>query len=123
MRGEAGFALIEMVVATVVLVVGVAGAVAAFGAVARASGVSAEREQAAILAERHLAEVEASDPAALAAGSGDFGEDAPGYQWEQEILPTDTEGLSELRLTVRWKSGEDDRSAVVSTYVLQAVAE
>ncbi len=119
MRGERGFTLIEMVVATVILVLGVAGAVAAFGAVSRTSGLAAEYEQAALLAERHLAEAEATGSAALVADSGDFGEEFPGCEWEQEVLATETEGVQEFRLTVRWKSGDAQRSILVTTYVLE----
>lgn len=108
--------------ATVVLAVGIAGGVAAFGAMSRATGLAAQREEAALLAERRLAEIEAEGSTALAAETGDFGEEYPDYTWEQEVLPTAFEGVSELQLTVRWGSGEARRSLVVSTYVLQEPA-
>ncbi len=123
MRSERGFTLIEVCVAIVVLALGIAGALAAFGSISRTSGLAAEYDQAALLAERHLTEVEATGSTAVVAGSGDFGDDYPGYQWEQEIIPSDTqEGVAELKVTVQWKSGDSQRSVTVSTYVAQEMA-
>lgn len=118
-RKPQGFTLIEMVVATTVLAVGVSGALATFGAISRASGVSAEYDQASLLAERRMAELESEIAAGqpLQADSGDFGEDYPDYRWEQEVNPTDMDSLVELDLTVRWGSENSPRTVVISTYL------
>ncbi|MBI3948224.1 MAG: prepilin-type N-terminal cleavage/methylation domain-containing protein [Armatimonadetes bacterium] len=117
-RAERGFTLVEMVVATAVLAIGVAGAVATFGVIARASGTAAEYELAALLAERRMAEIEAEGIAAAVSDTGDFGEEHPECRWEQEVLDTETQGVLELRLTVEWDSGQSERRVVVSTYLL-----
>lgn len=116
-RARGGFTLIEMVVATVVLAVGVVGALSVFGVISRASATAAEYDQAALLAERRLAEVEALGSEGAVSDSGDFGEEFPGYRWEQEVLETEHEGLQELRLTVEWGSEQSRRGMVVATYV------
>jgi len=113
-----------------ILALGIAGAVATFGSITRASGVAAQYDEAALLAERRLTEVDAMDPSTVTQDSGDFGEDFPGWTWEQELVAvdttaatdTDTSELQELRVTVRWKDGNRDRSLVVSTYLLQPAA-
>ncbi|NLB95910.1 MAG: prepilin-type N-terminal cleavage/methylation domain-containing protein [Armatimonadetes bacterium] len=123
MRGERGFTLIEMIVATLVLAMGIAGALATFGAISRASGMAAEYDQAALLAERRLAEIAVLGVSELTEESGDFGDEAPGWQWEQELLETEIEGVIELRVTVRWESGNRRREFQVSTYVPEEGAE
>lgn len=117
MRGERGFTLVEMIVATVILAVGIAGAVATFGAISRASGTAAEYDQAALLAERRLAEIETLDETPTDQDSGDFGEDYPGYKWEQEVLSTEYDDLIEVRVTVTWGNNEPRHHIDVSTYM------
>jgi prepilin-type N-terminal cleavage/methylation domain-containing protein len=119
MRNERGFTLVEMLVAIVVLAVGIAGTLAALGAISSSSGAAAEYDRAALLAERQLAEIEAQEQAPSGEDSGDFGEEYPGYQWEQEVLATDVENLVEVRLTVSWGNEKARRSIQVSTYLLQ----
>jgi hypothetical protein len=103
-----------MVVAIVVLALGVSGALATFGAISHASGVASDYDQAAVLAERHLTEVLATGETPVTE-SGDFGEDAPRFRWEQEALPDDTGQLLEVRVTVSWQSGTATHSVVLST--------
>lgn len=122
-RAESGFTLAEMIVATAVLAVGVAGTMATFGAISRASGTASEYEIAARLAEQRMAEIEAAGSEAIVSDTGDFGEEYPEYRWEQEVLDTDTEGVLELRLTVEWTSGESQRRVVVSTYFVDETVE
>ena len=40
---------------------------------------------ASLLAQARMAEIDAADPRGLAAASGDFGEDFPGYAWQLEV--------------------------------------
>jgi Tfp pilus assembly protein PilV len=110
-----------MVVATVVLAVGIAGSLATFGAISRASGMAAEYDRAALLAERRLAEIEALGVSEVTSESGDFEEEAPGWQWEQEVLDSETEGVVEVRVTVSWESGDRRRELQVSTYLPEDV--
>ncbi|HHX40495.1 MAG TPA: prepilin-type N-terminal cleavage/methylation domain-containing protein [Armatimonadetes bacterium] len=123
MRGERGFTLIEMIVATLILAMGIAGALATFGAISRASGMAAEYDQAAFLAERRLAEIAVLGASALTEESGDFEDEAPGWQWEQEVVETEIEGVIELRVTVFWESGDRRREFQVSTYLPEEGAE
>jgi hypothetical protein len=113
--------LVEVTVATAVLALGVAGAVATFGVITRASGAAAEYEHAALLAEQRLTELEQGGNEALISESGDFGEDHHGFRWEQEVFTSEREPeLMEVRLTVEWDSGDTTRRILVSTYMIPA---
>ncbi len=59
-KRQAGFTLIEMVVATVLLVLGVVAALACISSATRSTSISSEYTTAALLAQQKIAEVEAT---------------------------------------------------------------
>jgi general secretion pathway protein I len=55
---------------------------------------------ASLLAQSRMAEIDAADPRNITAGSGDFGDDFPDYQWQVEIIGTEIDFLKKIVLTV-----------------------
>lgn len=105
-RRAAGFTLVEMVVATIVLAVGGVAAMMAISACVRTVGDAESYSRAAMLAEMRLAELEAR-PDAVSSGEqqGDFGEEYPGYSWIQTVEPTDMPEVVRVTVTVTWPMG------------------
>ena len=71
--------------------------------------------QAPMLAQGKLAELESSTEDEIAADSGEFGENFPGYSWSVAVDSVDTEALGEISedlqridVTVSYKDGEFD---------------
>jgi len=68
---------------------------------------------AALLAQMKIAEIETEKPRDINSGSGDFGEDFPGYIWELTVSDADFETpenvsdhLKQFDLKISW--GEDE---------------
>src|SRR5512140_2623628 len=82
-----GFTLIEVLVATVILALGLIGALTAFSLASRASGASRNDTVLPMLAEQKLSELKTFPRDELKAGTyeGDFGEEHPGYTWSMTI--------------------------------------
>ena len=118
-RRQAGFTLIEMVVAIVLLALGVVGALACISSATRSTSISSEYTTAALLAQQKLAEVEAQ-PDQIQGGeqSGDFGEEYSNFSWRQNIESSNIASLMRVTLSIEWKSGASQRQAQFVTYVL-----
>lgn len=88
-----GFTLVEVLVATVVLTIGLLGALTAFSMASRVTGAATNDTMVTFLAQQKLAEIRLSTWSDLRPGvtTGDFGPEYPDYLW---------------RLTVRQPSGE-----------------
>lgn len=116
-RSKRGFTLVEMIVATMLLAIGAVAAMMCIGSATRAAGVSREYATAARMAEQRFAEI-AQQPDQIQGGtqSGDFGQDYPGYSWEQTVETTDFAGLVRVTLTITWVSGPVQRSAQFVSY-------
>lgn len=115
-RLQRGFTLVEMIVATLLLAIGVAACMAAISASTRTSGVASEYSTAALLGDRHFSEL-MSDPNGPTTGeqSGDFS-DHPEFHWRQSIDQSDITGLLRISLTIEWQNGTGVRSAQFVTY-------
>ena len=118
-RRQAGFTLIEMVVAIVLLALGVVGALACISSATRSTSISSEYTTAALLAQQKLAEVEAQ-PEQIQGGeqSGDFGEEYPTFSWRQNTESSSIASLMRVTLSIEWKSGAIPRQAQFVTYLL-----
>ncbi len=114
-----GFTMIEMIVATVVLAVGVFGTVGAFNAATKSSALAAEQQTATMLAQKQIAEAEVQLQGNVTAGDsdGDFGTDYPGYHWKQSITATDYTYLFQMSVTVSW-GAPPQRERTVTTYLV-----
>lgn len=82
---ERGFTLVEVLIATVLIVVGVAGALAAISAGVRAQSAGEFYNAAALLGQQKMAELELDPDLAAGTTSGDFMPDHPGYQWTATV--------------------------------------
>lgn len=113
-----GFTLVEVLVATVLLAVGLVAAVGAFSASTRASARAQDQTLAALAAQRVLAEVEAAPTREPGREEGDFGNDASGYTWVADIRETRWEGVLQLDVEVI-SPGAGARHHRISTYITE----
>ena len=90
-RGRTGFTLVEVVVATVVLAIGLLGVLTAFSIATRVSAASTNDTVLTCLAQEKLAEIQLLGKEELAAAptSGDFAPHYPDYQWEMTVHSPD----------------------------------
>jgi len=96
-----------MIIAAILLVIGVAGALGAIGASTRTASYASQIQTAALLAQRQLAET-ASQPDSLSSGGdqeGSFDEPYSSYHWKQSVESTDYTKLFKVTVTVTWGSG------------------
>jgi prepilin-type N-terminal cleavage/methylation domain-containing protein len=82
-RGLPAFTLVEVLVATAVLAIGLLGALTAFSMASRVSGIATNDTIVTLLAHEKLAEIQLLGPDGVPSGpqTGDFGPDYPGYRW------------------------------------------
>jgi general secretion pathway protein I len=128
-RGEAGFSLLEVVVALAILGFGLAGfAESLRGGIA--SGAGATTVQGALaLAEARLAAVGTTEKLQVGTASGEFGR----YHWRSEVEEAPDEAvpaadptlppLYRLRVSVSWERLGRTRSIALETMRLGPVAE
>jgi prepilin-type N-terminal cleavage/methylation domain-containing protein len=81
-----------------------------------ASDNARRKVEAAGLAESKLAELTADAKSQLssAGGSGDFGADYPGYQWEATTVDIDTD-VQEIDVRVFWNAHGAERDVTISS--------
>jgi len=115
---ERGFTLVELLVATVLLAVGLASMQAAIGACLGALGRVQGYRTAELLVQEKMTELWTGQ-LPLQEAEGDFGEGREGYSWSLQVANTDREGLQEVLLTVTDPDGRQYRTA---TLVLTAAA-
>ena len=116
-RRRAGFTLIEMIVATVLLALGVVAALACISSATRSTSIASEYTTASLLVQQRFAELE-SQPDQIQGGeqNGTFDQE-PGFRWEQTIETTPASSLFKVTLMIQWRSGNIPRSAQFVTYV------
>jgi type II secretion system protein I len=117
-RQRGGFTLIEMIIASLLLVIGVAGALAAIGASTRAGAYASQIQTAALLAQRQLAEA-ASQPDSLSGGDqeGSFDDPYSNYHWKQSVEATDYQNLFKVTVTVTWGNSSSPSQREITTYL------
>jgi general secretion pathway protein I len=118
-RRTTGFTLVEVLVATVILAIGLLAGLTAFSMAARASGASRNDTVIPLLAEAKLAEVQTMSREDLAAGEshGDFGDSYPGYTWEMTISDYDEVHRARVDLTIRAPQSGRTRNETFSTII------
>lgn len=100
MRKLSGLTLVEVLVATVLVAVGVVALVGALRGFTKAEIAVNDRELASRLAHDKLDEVVATEDY-LNSSSGSFSDpNAEGYTWRAEEIETGTQGLTDVRVTV-----------------------
>ena len=114
-----GFTLVEVLVATVLLALGLLGGLAAFSMATRASAASTNDTVIPLLAQAKLAEVQAVPRDELATGTtqGDFGDAYPGCRWELTIHPPDELHVVRVDLTIQARQSGRQRETTFSTAI------
>lgn len=119
-RGTAqhGFTLIEMIVATLLLAIGVAGALAAFSSATKAAVTAEGLHTATLLAQRKMSDIE-QQASQITGGDqqGDFGDEYPGYHWQETVEATDYQNLFKVTVTVFWGGQVSPNSRAFVTYL------
>jgi general secretion pathway protein I len=95
-EGRAGFTLLEVLVSLAIVAIVL---VAVFKLHSQTILMSQEVDfyvSAPLLASARLAEIEAEFPEMPTDGSGDFGENFPGYSWRLTVSDVDVESLGEV---------------------------
>lgn len=116
---QSGFTLVEVLVATVVLAIGLLAALTAFSMAARVTGASANDTTVSFLAQQKLSEIEAWNPQQLPAGTtaGDFAPTHPDYSWRLTIHPRDELHVIRVDLVIYTPSGTGSREFQFNTAV------
>lgn len=97
-----GFTLLEVLVATVVLGLGLIGALTAFSMASRVATASRNDTIISLLARQKLAETQLEGRNDLSPGTtaGDFGENYPGYRWQLTVGEPDELNVVEIHLAI-----------------------
>jgi type II secretion system protein I len=100
---RAGFTLVEMIVATLLLAIGVSAALAAISSGIQASYKADRLQTAALLAERKLAQIELESNN-LTGGDqqGDFGKLYAEFKWHESVETTNYPDLFQVTVTIQW---------------------
>ena len=114
-----GFTLVEVLVATVILALGLLGALTAFSMASRATGASTNDTMLTFLAHEKLAEIQllSADRLADQDTSGDFGPEHPEYEWEMLIGKPDDRNLVRVDLVIAVPEAGGRRETLFSTIV------
>ena len=115
--GNKGFTLIEVVVASVLVAIGVAGALRAFGALTHAQATLQERDRMQRLAVSKYDEL-ITTGLSNAPSDGDFQDyNESRYKWTVDIEATGTENLQSVKVTVVSTDPSDANQASVDGLV------
>ncbi|NIM05489.1 MAG: hypothetical protein GTO55_05055 [Armatimonadetes bacterium] len=114
-----GFTLVEALLAAVLIVIGIAGALGAISAGLRAGAAGDFYRVSALLAQQKMAELEAAPQLSVGEEEGDFEPDYTGYDWSYTI-EEGPEGLWLVRLKIsETTDAERSREAEIVTYLLR----
>jgi len=109
-----GFTIVEVVVATVLIVVGITALMRGLGAVDKATAALLEKDKVSRLAQQKLDEVIATEEYKTAT-QGSFDSPDEKYSWTLENVATGVESLVGLRLTVTDSTRANGRTGVAET--------
>ena len=116
---EAGFSLMEVLVALVVLAVALSAVVRMAGESQSSLIESQTRTTATILAQSMMDEILARDLESFSGDEGDFGEAEPEYAWSAELEDTDSERLGKLTVKVFLKGAEQEPVQVLERLLIR----
>jgi prepilin-type N-terminal cleavage/methylation domain-containing protein len=97
---SAGFSLIEVMIAVLILGVAVAGLTQGFSTALASSKESEQQTAAALFAAGQIETLRATTGLVDATTEGDCGDELPLYRWRQTISPTGIDGLHEVSVAV-----------------------
>jgi prepilin-type N-terminal cleavage/methylation domain-containing protein len=117
-RSRPGFTLIEMIVATVLLAIGIVGTMGAIHAASQTTLLADGAQTAALLAQKQITQMELQ-PDQLTGGDqqGDFGDEYAGYKWQQNTEATDYPSLFKVTMTITWGGFNDTHKREFVTYL------
>lgn len=105
-RQRGAFTLMEAVVALAVFTVGMLGLGGAFSQIVQANGAARQKQIAALLAERKLAEFRTAPAGTLTQTSGTFAAPVDGYTWEVRFASHSRDlRLTDVWVEVKYRSG------------------
>jgi general secretion pathway protein I len=109
---EAGFTLLEVIIALAILGVSFALAMELLANGVRSARASEDYTQAVLLGRQKMAEMVGATPLKASADSGEFG---PGFRWTSEILPLPQEeelpaSLYQVRVRVTWSGRQGEKA-------------
>ncbi|MCX6381834.1 MAG: prepilin-type N-terminal cleavage/methylation domain-containing protein [Armatimonadetes bacterium] len=118
MRGKHGFTIVEMLVATILLGVGIFATLGAISVAVQATGSADFYQKAAVLAQRHISQLE-TNPERLAPGeqSGDFGDEYVGYRWTQRIASSEFRSLYQVTIIIKQGVEDNPKRREFTTYL------
>ncbi len=106
-QANAGFSLVEVMIAVLILGVAIVGLTQGFTTALASSKESELQATAALFAAGQIETLRAETGLTDESTDGDCGEDLPHYRWRQTIAPTDIAGLHKVSVAVEQKqSGE-----------------
>jgi type II secretory pathway component PulJ len=118
-KDERGYLLIEALIASVILSVGIVALLGAFHRSLQVARFSAKHAAALSIIEQRLMELESGLPEYGIPMPEDSEAAAQGFKIQ--IEPVDTEGpLSELRMTVSWEDAERRSTVSLTTLALES---
>lgn len=112
MKHQAGFTLIEVLVALVVTVAALTVIAQGFSTGARASTVSQNATRATLLAQQVLTDLETGALSLSSSNAKSF-DDAPDFRYETRSESYDT-GLTLLTVTIVWQERNQERTYVLT---------
>jgi prepilin-type N-terminal cleavage/methylation domain-containing protein len=116
--GQAGFSLVETLLAVLILAVGVTVVLRSFGSSLEGLGTSADYTRGLALVEARLWELEASGSIVPGTSSGPFTqEEDRRFRWQVQASDLGDTGLCETRVTVSWAQRGRPRDVSVVTYL------
>ena len=93
---QQGFTLLEVMVAVAIIAIALTALLGSHSQSISLAGEAKFYTNAALLAQKKMAELELAGFDDLVGESGDFGEEFPGYRWEVKVDKADFEGFEEI---------------------------
>lgn len=118
-RAAVGFTLVEVLVATVILAIGLLGALTAFSMASRVSGVSNADTTLSFLAQSKLAEIQLHGREGIETLEleGDFAPEHPEYRWQTVVGEPDEHNIVRVDLYISYPASGTTHETAFSTSV------
>jgi len=114
-RRQAGFSLLEVLLAAAVLATGVLVVSQGFSLGTKAAALGRQYTEGVLLAQNRLAELLLEDDLDVVDSEGEFGTSAlPGARWAFAAEDTETTGVVRVTVTVRWGGDWGERQVTLS---------